>query len=118
MHDDAIIEVAFTIFQHSWSKMDFSDQYGSFPKASIGEAMELDLSEEDITQRKRASVDWRIKLPEIPTSTTSRFKKMSDSDISQLEESNQSQATKNNTKWGVRLFQGKLILKLFYLIFV
>ena len=61
--------------------MDFSDQYGSFSKASIGEAMELDVSAEDITQWKRASADWRtlISLPEMPT-PTSRFKQITDSD--------------------------------------
>ena len=70
--------------------MYFSDQYGSFSKASIGEAMELDLELEDTAQRKRASVDWLTCLPE----PTSRFKRICEEEIAQLEDSIQSHATK------------------------
>lgn len=39
-------------------------------------------------------------------SKTSRFKTVSEKQIKDYEESNQSKATKKNTAWGVKLFQG------------
>lgn len=37
-----------------------------------------------------------------------RFKRYTEKELKLLEDSRQSKATKNNTKWGVKLFQGKI----------
>jgi hypothetical protein len=38
-----------------------------------------------------------------------RFKTVSDTELQELQERRQSKATKFNTKWGIKLFQGKFM---------
>ena len=38
--------------------MHYSDQYGSFPKTSLGKTMNLDFLESDEEQEMLASIDW------------------------------------------------------------
>ena len=52
--------------------------------------------------------------PETPTQPSvspapSRFRKVSQDDLKKYEESHQSKATKMNTRWGMKIFQGTCI---------
>ena len=41
-----------------------------------------------------------------PSTSTSRFKKLTETELDNLEAKRQSASTKRNTKWGVKVFQG------------
>ena len=74
------------------------------------------------TQEAKVEMDNAMADPsdqvEIPSvampekNETKRFKKLSEQEMSTIEQSRQSKATKNNTKWGVKLFQGKTCIVL------
>ena len=51
-------------------------------------------------------------LPGIDEKPVGRFKKLKEIDLNIMEEARQSSSTKKNTKWGVKLFQGRPILNL------
>ena len=72
--------------------------------------MNLDFLESDEEQEMLASIEWSNYVFPQPEPIEPRFKSVSEEEMVVLEEVNQSTATKKNTKWGIKLFQGIFIL--------
>lgn len=49
----------------------------------------------------------KVSVGNMSTSSHNRFKKVDEEQMKMLEASRQSESTKKNTKWGVKMFQGK-----------
>lgn len=74
---------------------------------------EMVVSDFDITLTQQAFADLKksddpgLPAPETPTST--RFAKLSDDEIKGFQELTQSKATKQSTKWGLKILTGTLL---------
>ena len=66
-----------------------------------------DLSAQDTTSADEEPTTSQSKKVR-PAPVPGRFARIDDEEIYKFQEVNQSAATKKNTKWGLKLFQGKL----------
>lgn len=51
-----------------------------------------------------------VEVPAVSKPKTQRFKTATEADLQILQDSRQSKATKKNTKWGIKVFQGNVTL--------
>jgi hypothetical protein len=60
----------------------------------------------ELSQALADSKEEARQLCDLPGPSEKRFKSVSETDINDLKDKRQSEATKRNTKWGLKLFQG------------